>query len=102
MVLLLGSNIKISHLEDSSALLNELTEAFRDRSLFMQRGEGEKRRRGQGYFRLAIGGRGGLNFFIKKFRGVTKLIARYILTGVHWPRWVRQLNSRALTIYVKR
>ena len=29
---------------------------------------------------------GGLNFFIKKFRGVSSLIARYILTGVHWPR----------------
>ena len=43
----------------------------------------------------------GLNFFIKKFRGVSKLIARYILTGVHWPRWVKQLNSRAQTIYVK-
>ena len=30
---------------------------------------------------------GGLNFFIKKFRGFTKLIARYVLTGVHWPRF---------------
>ena len=40
-----------------------------------------------------IGYRGGLNFFIKKFRGFTKLIARYVLTGVHWPRWVKQLNS---------
>ena len=38
-------------------------------------------------------GGGGLNFFIKKFRGFTKLIARYVLTGVHWPRWVKQLNS---------
>ena len=25
----------------------------------------------------------------------------YILRGVHWPRWVKQLNSRAQTIYVK-
>ena len=46
-------------------------------------GEGKKRRWGQGYFRLAIGGR--LNFFIKKFREVSKLMAKYILTGVHWP-----------------
>ena len=30
---------------------------------------------GQGYFRLAMGG---LNFFVKKFRGVSQLIARYI------------------------
>ena len=44
---------------------------------------------------------GGLNFFIKKFRGVSSLIARYILRGVHWPRWVKQLNSRAQAIYVK-
>ena len=29
---------------------------------------------------------GGLNFFIKKFRGVSSLVARYILRGVHWPR----------------
>ena len=44
---------------------------------------------------------GGLNFFIKKFRGVSSLIARYILRGVHWPIWVKQLNSRAQTILVK-
>ena len=52
----------------------------------------EKRRVGQGYFRLA---RGGLNFFTKKFNGVSSLIARYmyILRGVHWPRWVKQLYS---------
>ena len=46
-------------------------------------GGGGRRGEGQGYFRLA---RGGLNFFIKKFRGVSSLVARYILTGVHWPR----------------
>ena len=35
---------------------------------------------GQGYFKLATVGGGGLNFFfIKKFRGVSSLIARYIL-----------------------
>ena len=33
----------------------------------------------QGYFRLALCG--GLNVFIKKFRGVSSLIARYILRG---------------------
>ena len=38
-------------------------------------GEGKKKGRGQGYFRLA---RGGLNSFIKKFRGVSSLIASYI------------------------
>ena len=44
---------------------------------------------------------GGLNVFVKKFRGVSGLIARYILRGVHWPRWVKQLNRRAQTIFVK-
>ena len=44
---------------------------------------------------------GGLNFFMKTFKGVSSLIARYILRGVHWPRWVKQLNSRAQTIFVK-
>ena len=38
-------------------------------------------------------GGGGLNVFIKKFRGVSKSIVRYILTGVHWPRWVKQFNK---------
>ena len=33
----------------------------------------------------------GLNFFIKTFRGVSSLIARYILRGVHWPRWVKNI-----------
>ena len=53
----------------------------------------------QGYFRLALCG--GLNVFIKKFRGVSSLIARYILRGDNWPRWVKQLNSRVYVIYVK-
>ena len=44
---------------------------------------------------------GGLNLFIKKFRGVSSLIASYIQRGIHWPRWVKQLNSRAQTIFVK-
>ena len=52
---------------------------------------------GQSYFRLARGG--GLNVFIKEFSGVSSLIVRYILRGVHWPRWVKQLNSRAQKIY---
>ena len=38
---------------------------------------------------------GELNVFVTMFRGVSSLIARYILRGVHWPRWVKQLNSRA-------
>ena len=63
--------------------------------------EGKKEGGVQGYFRLARVGGGGLNFFIKKFRGVSSLIARYILRGVHWPIWVKQLNSRAQTIVVK-
>ena len=58
----------------------------------------KKRRGGQGYFSLA---KGGLHLFIKKFRGVSSLIESYILRGVHWPRWVKQLNSRAQTIFVK-
>ena len=43
---------------------------------------------GQGYFRLARG-------------GVSSLIVRYILRGVYWPRWVKHLNGRVQTIYVK-
>ena len=42
---------------------------------------------------------GGAKLFYKEVKG--GLIARYILRGVHWPRWVKQLNSRAQTIYVK-
>ena len=34
---------------------------------------------------------GGLKFFIKTFRGVSSLIARYIFRGVHWPRWVKNI-----------
>ena len=34
---------------------------------------------GQGYFKLATVGGGAKLFFIKKFRGVSSLIARYIL-----------------------
>ena len=46
----------------------------------------EKRWGDQGYFRLAtVGdGGGGLNFFTKKFKGISSLIVRYILRGVHW------------------
>lgn len=40
---------------------------------------------------------GGLNFFIKKSRYVSSLIARHVLRGVHWPRWIKQLNIRAQT-----
>ena len=72
---------------------------------------------GQGYFRLA---RGGLNFFIKKFRGVSRFdrtwtilwtahllsksdhgMATPELMEVHNDGWVKQLNSRAQTIYLK-
>ena len=67
--------------------------------IYVEGGKG-KRRGGQGYFILARVG-GGLNFFTKKFRRVSSLIARYILRGIHWPKWVKQLNSRAQTIYVK-
>ena len=65
----------------------------------MSRGARKKRRGGQGYFRLARGGE--VSFFMKTFKGVSSLIARHILRGVHWPRWVKQLNSRAQTIFVK-
>ena len=67
---------------------------------YLSSGEREKRRGGQGYFTLAGGG-GGLNFFIKMFSGVSNLNARYISKGVHWPRWVKHLNSRVQIIYVK-
>ena len=59
---------------------------------------GKKGGGGQGFLRLT---RGGINFLIRKLRGISSLIARYILRGVHWPRWVKQLNSRVQTIYVK-
>ena len=41
---------------------------------------------------------GGRRFYLE---GVRSLIARYILRGIHRQRWVRQLNSRVQTIYVK-
>ena len=64
--------------------------------------EGEGKKKGcQGYFRLSRGGEGGTNLFIKKFSGVSSLIARYISRGIYKPRWVKQLNSRVQTIYVK-
>ena len=65
----------------------------------MSRGARKKRRGGQDYFRLARGGE--VSFFMKTFKWVSSLIARHILRGVHWPRWVKQLNSRAQTIFVK-
>ena len=56
---------------------------------------------GQGHFRLARGGGGGLNFFIKKFRGGQQYEVYSIVRGVHWPRWVKQLNRRVQTLSVK-
>ena len=50
-----------------------------------------------GLFQIGYGGGGGGGGDFS----LSKLIARYILTGVYWPRWVKQLNSRAQTIYVK-
>ena len=55
---------------------------------------------GTGHY-VRRGGRtkkGGGRFYLE---GVRSLIARYILRGIHWQRWVRQLNSRVQTIYVK-
>ena len=66
-------------------------------------GGGREKRRGgggQGHLRLARGG-GGLNFFIKKFRGGQQFEVYSIVRGVHWPRWVKQLNSRVQTLSVK-
>lgn len=58
-------------------------------------GGGEEKKEG-GSKLFQIGYRmGGLTFFIKNFRVVWKLIASYILTGVHSPRWVKQLKSGA-------
>ena len=45
--------------------------------------EGEGKKKGcQGYFRLSRGGEG-TNLFIKKFSGVSSLIARYISRGIY-------------------
>ena len=91
--------LKVAHLTGQMTLTNlglvMYSLSLRDWSLFMQRWGGEKKKGGQG-----LEG-GGLNVFIKKFRGVSSLIARYILRGVHWPRWIKQLNRRAQTIFVK-
>ena len=63
---------------------------------------GGERKKGGGSRLFQIGYRGGgAKLFIKRFRGGSSLIARCILRGGHWPRWVKQLNSRAQTIYVK-
>ena len=74
--------------------------------IYVEVGEGEKKGGGggggQGYFRLARGGGGGLNFFIKKFRGGQQFEVYSIVRGVHWPRWVKQLNSRVQTLSVKK
>ena len=57
--------------------------------IYVEEGRGKKRTGegggGQGFFILARGGEG-LNFFVKKFRGVSSLISRYILRGVHWQK----------------
>ena len=44
---------------------------------------------------------GGLNFFIKTFRGGQQFEVYSILRGIHWPRWVKQLNSRVQALSVK-
>ena len=43
----------------------------------------------------------GAKLFYKEVYGVSSLIARCILREVHWPRWVKRLNSRAQTIFAK-
>ena len=59
-------------------------------------GGGEKKKNGGSrLFQIGYRMGGGLNVFLKNFRVVWKLIARYMLTGVHSPRWVLQLNSGA-------
>ena len=69
--------------------------SFKGPVIIYVEGGGGGRGADQGYFRLARGGAN--NFFIKKFREVSSLIARYILREVHWPKWVKQLNSTAQT-----
>ena len=54
--------------------------------IYVEVGVGGGGEEGGGGSRLFQIGEGGLNFFIKKFRGVSSLVARYILRGVHWPR----------------
>ena len=59
----------------------------RDRSLVMERGEGRKER---GVKAMSDSLEDGAKpFFIKKFTGISSLIARYILRGgVHWPSYI--------------
>ena len=64
--------------------------------LCMGAGGGGKKKGGGGVKATSDWLEAGLNLFIKKFRGVNSLIARHI-----WPRWLKHLNSRAQTIYVK-
>ena len=68
---------------------------------YLSRGEREKKKGGSRLFHIGWRRGGGLNFFIKMFSGVSSLNARYISKGVHWPRWVKHLNSRVQIIYVK-
>ena len=55
-------------------------------------GEGEKK--GGGVKAISDWLEGGVNFFIKKFRGGQQFEVYSIVRGVHWPRWVKQLNGR--------
>ena len=64
-------------------------------------GEGEKKGGGGKAISDWLEGGGGLNFFIKNFRGDQQFEVYSIVRGVHWPRWVKQLNSRVQTLSVK-
>ena len=58
----------------------------RDRSLVMERGEGRKER---GVKAMSDSLEDGAKlFFIKKFMGISRLIARYILRGFHLPSYI--------------
>ena len=70
--------------------------------IYVGGGGGREKRRGGGVKAISdwLEGRG-LNFFIKKFRGGKQFEVNSIVGGVHWPIWVKQLNSRVQTLSVK-
>ena len=63
----------------------------RDRSLVMERGQGRKER---GVKAMSDSLEDGAKlFFIKKFMGISNLIARYILRGFHLPSYIAEYKQ---------
>ena len=80
---------KVSPLRDSQSICAPFfynDNDNRDRSLVMERGEGRKER---GVKAMSDSLEDGAKlFFIKKFMGISRLIARYILRGFHLPSYI--------------